>query len=383
MKIKHKKYFGFTLIELLYVAFILWLLIPSMIAIYTFLIRSNRDVIARQSAIQQWYEFFEKLNILMQDYTIDYEEYYNRQMVGCVWTTKTWSGFEWNIWTWWYCTNFTAYWNENSTGRSAGRGSTINTKYHDIYYCSSDKEQKLLWLPVVVKKDKCWKYWTKQSFGQYANLFTDVKWWTWNIVWSSDDKDLGDLVNNSVNAIVDGNNIQELYLISYDGQNRLFFRRKLVKQQWDYAQYRIQMLRLRWFDAWDDHDFDSASLTWMYDGKIDTWACDSSMWFVWHGASVKGAYADYHLPRDVDDCWVDLTYWNTSVYTRNISISPLWDPKLFWAKPNRQINPYMKVLLVNWAFISSFDDKKGVGSSIMDFKVPLQTTINMKSFYSL
>ena len=36
---------------------------------------------------------------------------------------------------------------------------------------------------------------------------------------------------NAGSIIVDGNNIQELYLISYDGQNRLFFRRKLVKQQ--------------------------------------------------------------------------------------------------------------------------------------------------------
>ena len=45
------------------------------------MIKSNKEFNLRQTAIQEGYEFFEKLNILMQDYTIDYEEYDNRQMV--------------------------------------------------------------------------------------------------------------------------------------------------------------------------------------------------------------------------------------------------------------------------------------------------------------
>ena len=75
---------AFTLIELLFVCMILALIMPSMFAIYSFMINSNREVTARQDTIQQSYEFLEKLNILIQDYTIDYEEYYNRQMVGCI-----------------------------------------------------------------------------------------------------------------------------------------------------------------------------------------------------------------------------------------------------------------------------------------------------------
>ena len=111
MKIKLKKYFGFTLIELLSVTVIIWFIMPMMIGVYSFLINSNKSIIARQNIIQQWYEFFERLNILMQDYTIDYEEYYNRQMVWCVAWGWTWENFTWNIWLSGYCTEFTAYWN--------------------------------------------------------------------------------------------------------------------------------------------------------------------------------------------------------------------------------------------------------------------------------
>ena len=103
------------------------------------MIKTNREIVARQNAIQQWYEFFEKLNILMQDYTIDYEEYFNRQMVWCVEWGGTGENFKWDVWTWWYCTEFTAYGNENSTERKFVNSVEIDTtKYHDIYYCTDD-----------------------------------------------------------------------------------------------------------------------------------------------------------------------------------------------------------------------------------------------------
>jgi hypothetical protein len=381
MKIKLKKCFGFTLIELLSVTVIIWFIMPMMIGVYSFLINSNKSIIARQNIIQQWYEFFERLNILMQDYTIDYEEYYNRQMVGCVndWWLLTWSKFEWNIWLSWYCTEFTAYWNHNSTNRKIGVGPTyIQTTWHDIYDCSSTE-----WNPGmkdmrrVVEGRACWKTWSKQSYGQYKNLFTDMH----SIADNYDDEDRWDIFNG-IKAIQDDENIQELYLISHDWKSRLFFRRKLVPQTdtWGYAQYRIQMLRLRWFDAWQKHNFDATDNEWLYDWQIDTRACDTSMWFIWNWSSISWAYSDYKLPKDGDDCWADLTYWKANIYTRKLSISPSWDPELFWAKQERQINPYMNIFMVYWVYLPEFINKS-VGSSIMDFKVPLQTTINMKDFY--
>ena len=347
-----------------------------MIGIYSFLIKSNKEIVARQNAIQQWYELLEKLNILMQDYTVDYEEYYNRQMVGCVsWSTlSTWGNFKWNVWLSWYCTEFTAYGNENSTEKMLG-WAEVDPSYNDIYYCSSVRGQNSN-LPHRVVKDDCWRRWKKQSFGQYAALFTDVMYPYDN----EDDKEEGRPVNENVKAIEDSDNIQELYLISHDWKRRLFFRRKLTNQNSGYAQYRIQMLRLRWFDAWQQHNFDKLSLG-SYDWQIDTWACDTSMWFIWNWSGVWWAYSGYHLPENENDCRIDLTYWSTSIFAWNLDISPVDDPDLYWSDQSRQINPYMKILVVNWVYFPEIFSKSLIGSSITDFKIPIQTTINMKDFY--
>lgn len=339
------------------------------------MIKSNKEFNLRQTAIQQWYEFFEKLNILMQDYTIDYEEYYNRQMVWCVnsWGLFTWSNFKWNIWLSGYCTEFTAYGNQNSTERKINYyGQIISWAYHDIYDCSSNLERNNVSGRLIVKKSRCWKIWTKQSFGQYKNLFVEI---TENGI-VNDNRDLWKPVGGDITAIVDPNNIQELYLISHDWKSRLFLRRKLVNQSNGSVQYKIQMLRLRWFDAGREHNFDVIR-EWSYDGQIDTWACDTSMWFIWNWKSVSWAYSDYHLPKDENDCWIDLTYWGTSVNTWNISISPLNDPDLYWAEQSRQINPYMKILLVNGAYLPTSNKEDSINS----FNVPIETTINMKDFY--
>ena len=328
--------------------------------------------------------------IMMQDYSIDYEEYYNRQMVWCVssgWNLLVGPDFRRNVWFSWYCSEFTAYWNNNSTGRLRKRV-LISTGWRDVYYCSSEESQTSQALGnvrVVVRwTNLCGRHGSQQSFGQYAALFTDVRWWDWggwDIVWTSDDEELWRIMNGNVRAIEDANNIQEIYLISHDGKNRLYFRRKLVNQWWEFLQYKIQMLRLKWFDAWQKHNF---SLTtdndWLYDWVIDTWACDSSMWFVWHWQGLSGAYAEYFLPSDVDDCWIDLTQWATNVHAWNISMSPLGDPDLFWAADERQINPSMKIMMVSGIYPVVY----GTGyfsSSIGNFQVPLWTTINMKDFY--
>ena len=382
MKINKTKHW-FTLIELLFVCLILWILVPSIYALYWFIVRSNREISARQQAIQQSYEFFEKLNIWMQDYTIDYEEYYNRQMVWCVAWWWVWENFTWNIWMSGYCTEFTAYGNENSIGR-------ISSWYNDIYYCSNGHGNPPSWstaIPKVVKTD-CWKQWTKQSYWQYAALFIDV----WkdtdndkNWVGDNDDRNLWKTVGWNINAIVDADSIQELYLISNDGKSRIFFRRKFVWTWWnngEYVLYKIQMLRLRWFDAGRMHDFSTitSNNVWLYDWKIDTWACDYWMWFEWQWASVWGAYTEFKLPKDVDDCWVDVTQGSTTVLSRNMKISPLTDPELTWAEQDRQINPFVQILTVNWIYAPFY--KWRMADSIIDFKIPLRTTLNTKSFYT-
>jgi hypothetical protein len=141
------------------------------------------------------------------------------------------------------------------------------------------------------------------------------------------------------------------------------------------------MLRLRWFDAWEMHNFSVITgNVWLYDWVIDTWACDYWMWFVGNWADIWWVvYSGYKLPADVDDCWIDLTRWSTSVTAWNIVISPTTDSDLAWSEPDRQINAYMKILTVNWVYAPYYVGK--VSDSIRDFKVPLETTINMKDFY--
>lgn len=384
-KFRFKNIKAFTLVELTLVALILGILLPSIFSMYSFIIRSNREVNARQLAIQWWYEFFERLNILMQDYSVDYEEYYNRQMVWCAnsWWILVWSDFRWNVWLSWYCSEFTAYGNNNSTGRPE-----LSTESRDIYYCTTGNNgQSERELNTVVTKPECGRHGRQQSFGQYAALFTNVRGSDvvhWNKVWNSDDEELWRILNENVVAIEDADHIQEIYLISHDGEDRLYFRRKLVNQDGEHLQYKIQMLRLKWFDAWQKHSFgETVGNPWIYDWVIDTWACDASMWFqpidTDGRKNVWWVYSDFYIPADVDDCWVDINQWATTVRLWNISISPLGDSDLFWAEDNHQINPSMKILIVNWIY-SAY----GTGyfsASINDFSVPLETTINMKDFY--
>jgi type II secretory pathway pseudopilin PulG len=44
---------SFTLLELLYVVGIISIIMPAMFALYNFMIKSNREISARQSSIQQ------------------------------------------------------------------------------------------------------------------------------------------------------------------------------------------------------------------------------------------------------------------------------------------------------------------------------------------
>jgi type II secretory pathway pseudopilin PulG len=74
---------SFTIIELLFVIIILSLILPTIFFTYNRVQRTKQEISIRQQLVQQTYEIFERISVLLQDYTIDYEEYFNRQMVGC------------------------------------------------------------------------------------------------------------------------------------------------------------------------------------------------------------------------------------------------------------------------------------------------------------
>ena len=74
-----------------------------------------------------------------------------------------------------------------------------------------------------------------------------------------------------------------------------------------------------------------------------------------------------------------MTYWLTNVLAWNISVSPTWDPNLYWSEQDRQVNDYIKIFLANGVYVPAYWD--ALAASMADFNIPLQTTLNMEWFY--
>lgn len=104
---------GFTLIELLLVIIISGSLLTTIYGIMTTLPKVKNFNDARQALIQETNDVMDRFARLFQDYTIDYEEYFNRKMVGCDGINKG-NNFDWTVNTNGYCEAFTAYGNENA-----------------------------------------------------------------------------------------------------------------------------------------------------------------------------------------------------------------------------------------------------------------------------
>lgn len=374
---------GFTLLEIM--ISIIWfsLLMVVILGMYKEFIHIKYNAQARSNLIERSYFAFEKINLLLKDYTIDYEEYFNRQKVWCNWIQTS---FSWNVWSGWYCSNFSAYGNGNSL--------ISNTWDFLLYYCSSKNNETSPNYPNYVRTwnalNRLWcaKDW-QQSFGEYQKQFwdvlSDVDFVTWS-VWDDDDLNLGFWPD----ALISGTWVQELYLISQDKTHRVLLRRALVESwnrdgswtgNWDTNNlYTIQMLKLRWFDAGNQHNFSSIS-TWLYDGVIDTWACDYAQWFVCGWAPVGGAYSWFNLPKDSLDWRVNIFDRNLTISDWNISVFPTKNPDYAWANDAVQINPYFTISMTSKLYAWVWFTKLNL-PSIDSFKLSLQTTFNIKNSYT-
>jgi len=74
---------AFTLVELVITVTIFSLILTVAISIYFQMQKLQTDVFAKSLLIKNTNSLVEKLNIVMKNYTIDYEEYFNRKIVGC------------------------------------------------------------------------------------------------------------------------------------------------------------------------------------------------------------------------------------------------------------------------------------------------------------
>ncbi|GHW02347.1 hypothetical protein AGMMS50249_1330 [candidate division SR1 bacterium] len=378
---------AFTFIEMVLVMSVLAILLPLIFSTITKATRIKEEITVQTELYQQTYEVFERLNNLTQDYTIDYEEYFNRQKVGC--NGVGGSSFSWNVVnSSGYCQNFTAYGNEHSF--SDWDSSNDLPDYHKYYYCSDYQFSPIPSNERV--EDHCFSgIETIQSYGQYSKLFYDMHEDTdgdGSSVGDTDDEDLG----VGPVAIANATGVQELYLISKNGDERLYLRRKLVSQYdidndgyltGDGEQlFVIQMLKLRGFDAGEKHNYDDTTFAnnpGVFDGQIDTWACDASQGFVGHGASIGGAYSSYRLPSSAEDCWVVMYQGMLTFTDWNLTIYPDKDPNLAYKEDAVQINPYVKIFVHTRPYLP--DWQLNIKSYLRNFHIAVETMFNIQSNY--
>lgn len=396
---KDIKKIGFTVVEMLIVVVMMSLIFTAVINLYFHMTKVKVDIEARQALLQNSYNLLERLNVMMEDYTIDYEEYFNRRVVWC--DSNDWNNFSWDVnnvgWNW-YCDKFTAY----------GNWSWDNASEWKLYSCSSSNNENnapkyvnqhndvIYWLWCWNNSLAWWTYhtnslWNPQSFGeyslQYRDVLEDVDGANW-LIWDDDDITYGTWPI----AIADNVNVQELYLISKDWAKRMFIRRALV-YSWDWNMtwwiwdvdidtlYNLQMLKFRWFDAGADHDFDAAITdVYTYDGDIDTWACDYWEWFLCRWTNIWAAYPNYNLPADIDDGWVDIFGKELTIVDWNMSIYPTKNYNNSWSEDTMYINPYITIKVSTKLYWEPWAWK--VNPSVLDsYQLNLQTTFNIKTNY--
>ena len=330
---KNKKWF--TLLEVLLSIIILWMFIWTVINIYLQIKWSDWRVANKRLLTAEASDLMDKIHDSAIDYTIDYEEYFNRKLLP---DDLRYSSSYWNSWEWYYCANYT---NSNND--------------YNLYWVNDDGICERVWYQKyleyyfqhrIINPD----YWKLNNrYNEYVNWPIAVNPNTW---------------------------LNYLFLISHDGSERYYFRVYFetwvdlngdwslisTKNEW---LYRAQMLKLKWYDAWKAHNFSSR---WAYDWFIDTWVCDRSQWFSCSGYEVV---TWYNLPLNDNDWWVNITSDNVTVSDIKIDIFPTQDPYLLSWDDVEYIDPYAKIsFTMNMFWIESEDE------------ITLTTTLSFKNSYS-
>lgn len=345
---------------------------------------------ARQSVIQGMYYLYEKINQYSQDYTIDYEEYRDRAVVGCDSTDMGRDVGENGK-----CDRFTAYGNYNSIP------TLWSYDRHGLYYCSSTADQLspdyVIQSNDILNAAGCTDtailiptegiYY--QSYGEYAlqflNVRNDVSGFGYGAVGDADDQKMW----NGPAAITDSG-VQEIYLIKNDDTQRLYIRRHMIESgdrngdnQIDLSEqhYVIEILRLIAIDAGNKHTQDNTDDD-VADGTIDTRACDASQWFVCTGTPVGEPYTDMRLPANTDDGRVQLTEDDISITDRSIQINPPKDPTLATQDTSSQISPYITITTTAAPYAKIRQRKLWLDVDLMKYAYTIQTTFAVKTVYT-
>lgn len=368
----------FTLVEIM-----IWILITSTIIIIWFQALTTVTVwkiklIESTNIEKETFLFTQKLfEEIKAGWLIDYEEYFNRKVVG----NTSYASWHYNLETW-----FWNFWNW---------GNVWSTSYWDgFYYCRSwDLNQ--MWTWGCVEADyHSWSTsyaWESQRYGQYSFQFIDYNsnadwdlWdedWDTKIIWDDDDEYLWEWPI----VFTWWTDIKELYLISWDKTKRTIFRWTVWDDlnkpsssncnttdwktfTWTWCLWTIEFLRLEWKDWWMDHTAWNSD-SWEYDWVIDTWLINPD--FTWWWNVVAGStWTWYWLPLFPDT----INVANFEVYAY-----PNKDIKHAWKdySPETNLSPYVRLKL---KLTPSWKVKKKIKWKIPEFEI--NTTISLTDIYS-
>lgn len=338
---------GFTLFEIILALIIFSFIIGIIFDIYINVKKSEQNIANQQLLASQTNDFLDYLNDLSLDYTLDYEEYFNRTMSNCTINPELF----WN--NVWECDIFTQYWNAGiwdipyyCSSNWDGQQSGYNYYYIDSIWCAQDWPQYFY----------TYKWQFRNIRDSNLDNWDDIFLWEWPI------------------AIVNNTWVQELYLISKSWDHRVFFRRKFIKWvdvngDWNItgkseSLYTIQMLKLRWFDAWVNHDFDTWNI-FTYNWFIDTRACDTDNWFncIW-SIVWNGEFSWYTLASDWNDGRVDITDQKITISNWDIEVYPAKDPYLSKNDTWYAVDPFIKISLTANMYGYQSNDEINLQTSI-------------------
>lgn len=330
---------------------IFWLIMISVLDSVANIGIARTKSMSRITLIEELYFFSEKLTSAIKDGgIIDYEEYWNRQVVG----TGTATGH--------YIipTGFGNY----------GQGGIVGTTTYGngFYYCRSGTS-------IAAKVGTGWCLTTKNSnqfgglinqdysnilqrYGQYSLQYTDYNGNadddTPNVLWDEDGN--GDIRNDEDDLdIGDGpvtisGSTPELYLYNPLTKERTFFRWTLADDPWlppwsctyswpnmgSGCLGNIEFLRLKWLDIGLNH---TGTLDGAFDGKIDTWACHTDWKCSWPTLPFTIAPNVGNLSGTGINEWVKLFPEYVSVRQLSFTIYPVKDPWKAWIVQDDFITP--------------------------------------------
>ncbi len=374
---------AFTLIEIM-----VWILIFTMVIISWFQVLNSLmfwklKLIEKTNVEKEAYYFSEKFfDMIKKWWTIDYEEYWNRRVVGTSyssWHYAIETGF-WNFWEWW---------------------STWTTTYGaSYYYCLSWDAVGWWWVRMWTwwcltgtNTGSLWTWdytWTPQRYGQYSFHFIDYNSnydddlgdenWNWDFMWDDDDEYLWEWPEVFPWWL----RMKDLYLINWQRNKRTLFRWSVKTDPpyipCDYSDasnptgtgclWTVEFLKLIGKDRGMDHqDWSSDADGTEYDGIVDTWIIDPD--FTW--------WAEIVAWSNLNSYWQPIFPSSIDVDSMNIELYPNKSLEYAWRdfSPEVNLSPYLRIQLILTPSRKTKSRLKWKTSTI-----EINTTINLTDIFS-